>query len=76
MNGEIEERERWERMTWAERKLAKARRDHCSALVKVTNDFSELFSSHTTWEGYAYLLRLYKLYRCAALRCARCEKMR
>lgn len=35
---------------------------HCSVLVKVTNDFSNLFMAHTTWEDFVQMLRIYKVY--------------
>ena len=33
---------------------------HCSAMIKVTADLSELFSSHDTWCSYSAMLRLFK----------------
>ncbi|KYQ94010.1 phospholipase B-like protein [Tieghemostelium lacteum] len=35
-------------------------RGHCSALIKVPSDYSELYSSHTTWSGYYSMLRIFK----------------
>jgi len=35
---------------------------HCSVLVKVANDFSNLFMAHTTWEDFVEMLRIYKVY--------------
>eukprot|EP00698_Gefionella_okellyi_P022872 TRINITY_DN7660_c0_g1_i1.p1 TRINITY_DN7660_c0_g1~~TRINITY_DN7660_c0_g1_i1.p1 ORF type:complete len:530 (+),score=102.91 TRINITY_DN7660_c0_g1_i1:49-1638(+) len=35
---------------------------HCSALVKTTADFSELYFSHNTWGSYQTMLRVYKSY--------------
>lgn len=29
---------------------------HCSVLVKVADDFSELYVGHTTWSGYVIIL--------------------
>jgi hypothetical protein len=37
--------------------------DHCSALVKVTDDGFELLSAHVTWGSPQEMLRLYKNYR-------------
>jgi hypothetical protein len=36
---------------------------HCSALVRVLPDGSDLFAAHTTWSGYANMLRTYKTYK-------------
>jgi len=38
------------------------RTTHCSALVKVTADYSELFTAHNTWTGFFTMLRVAKLY--------------
>ena len=35
---------------------------HCSVLVKVTADLSEVFASHSTWSGYATMNRIFKHY--------------
>eukprot|EP00854_Cymbomonas_tetramitiformis_P012788 gene12788-15116_t len=35
---------------------------HCSAMVKVTADFSELWATHNTWTGYFSMLRIAKRY--------------
>jgi hypothetical protein len=35
---------------------------HCSALVKVTNGFENLFMSHSSWFIYASTMRIYKHY--------------
>jgi hypothetical protein len=37
--------------------------EHCSALVKLTPDFQEIFVSHVTWSGYTSMLRQWKRYR-------------
>ena len=37
--------------------------EHCSALVKLTPDFREIFVSHVTWSGYTSMLRQWKRYR-------------
>lgn len=34
----------------------------CSALVKMTDDLSEVFAGHTTWTNYQNMLRIYKNY--------------
>ena len=33
---------------------------HCSALVKVTGDFSQLFMAHSSWFRYQAMLRIMK----------------
>ncbi|KAN0014913.1 hypothetical protein ACTFIU_001233 [Dictyostelium citrinum] len=38
------------------------RSQHCSALIKVTSDYGELYSGHTTWSGYYTMLRIFKSY--------------
>ena len=35
---------------------------HCSVLVKVTADFSEVFGAHSTWSGYNTMNRIFKHY--------------
>lgn len=35
---------------------------HCSVLIKLTDDYGDLFAGHTTWSQYAYMLRIYKSY--------------
>eukprot|EP01116_Phalansterium_solitarium_P020882 TRINITY_DN6321_c0_g1_i1.p1 TRINITY_DN6321_c0_g1~~TRINITY_DN6321_c0_g1_i1.p1 ORF type:complete len:550 (+),score=222.39 TRINITY_DN6321_c0_g1_i1:99-1748(+) len=35
---------------------------HCSVIVKVTDDLSELFAAHDTWSGFGGMLRIYKIY--------------
>lgn len=35
---------------------------HCSVLVKVTDDFSNIIMAHTTWEDFVQMLRIYKVY--------------
>ncbi|CAK1547522.1 unnamed protein product [Leptosia nina] len=36
--------------------------EHCSGLVKLLPDHSELFTSHVTWNSYQSMLRLQKMY--------------
>jgi len=35
---------------------------HCSSLVKVASDLSDIFAGHTTWEGYCEMVRVFKTY--------------
>ena len=34
-----------------------SRSSHCSAIVRLTPDLTELYSAHTTWTGYFSMLR-------------------
>ena len=46
--------------TFWENKLAKDGR--CSALVKVTEENSDILCGHTTWDDYSKMIRLFKYY--------------
>ena len=35
---------------------------HCSSLIRLPDDKSDLFTSHTTWSGYNTMIRTYKVY--------------
>ena len=35
---------------------------HCSALIKVNEDRTDLFTGHTTWDTFITMLRTYKIY--------------
>ncbi|GAX76035.1 hypothetical protein CEUSTIGMA_g3478.t1 [Chlamydomonas eustigma] len=39
-----------------------AKRGHCSAIIKVTADFSDILMGHNTWWSFSSLLRIYKHY--------------
>jgi hypothetical protein len=34
----------------------------CSALIKITDDLSDVYAAHTTWTSYQNMLRIYKHY--------------
>ena len=36
---------------------------HCSALIKVKDDLSDIFFGHNTWTNYAQMMRIFKEYR-------------
>ncbi|KAN0012252.1 hypothetical protein ACTFIU_007550 [Dictyostelium citrinum] len=36
--------------------------EHCSALIKLTDDLSELYTGHTTWSAYYQMVRMIKSY--------------
>jgi hypothetical protein len=38
------------------------RTTHCSAIIKLADDFSELYTSHNTWTAYYMMLRVVKHY--------------
>jgi hypothetical protein len=55
----------YENMTDAELMAAVRKNNHCSALVKVTGDFSELFFAHVAWFIYQSTTRIFKHYNFA-----------
>ena len=36
---------------------------HCSSLIKVAPDFSDIWFGHNTWSGYNEMLRIFKEYK-------------
>eukprot|EP01132_Coremiostelium_polycephalum_P004173 gene4173-5223_t len=38
------------------------RSQHCSAIVKLADDLSELFAGHNTWSEYSTMIRIFKSY--------------
>lgn len=48
-------------------KQTMAKNSHCSALIRIAPDGSDLFSTHTTWTDYSQMLRIYKYYDLAPL---------
>lgn len=39
-----------------------SKRGHCSALIALTGDLSSMFSGHTSWFRYTFMLRIMKVY--------------
>lgn len=37
--------------------------DHCTVLIKATNDFSDIILAHNTWSNYYTMLRIFKRYQ-------------
>eukprot|EP01012_Entosiphon_sulcatum_P050606 TRINITY_DN69491_c0_g1_i1.p1 TRINITY_DN69491_c0_g1~~TRINITY_DN69491_c0_g1_i1.p1 ORF type:complete len:546 (+),score=119.16 TRINITY_DN69491_c0_g1_i1:26-1663(+) len=56
------QRPQWERMTNEEVALALAKRQHCSALIKVTGNYSDLFMGHSSFFTYSATNRIFKHY--------------
>ena len=36
---------------------------HCSELVKLANDSSDIWFGHNRWNDYSYMIRIFKEYR-------------
>jgi hypothetical protein len=52
----------WEKMTDEEKNRELSMRGHCSALIKVLGDFSDIFMAHSSWFDYSAMNRIYKHY--------------
>eukprot|EP01062_Namystynia_karyoxenos_P021923 TRINITY_DN18365_c0_g1_i1.p2 TRINITY_DN18365_c0_g1~~TRINITY_DN18365_c0_g1_i1.p2 ORF type:complete len:569 (+),score=213.54 TRINITY_DN18365_c0_g1_i1:81-1709(+) len=55
-------RKDFDRMSPEEAELALQSSGHCSALIRVTGNFSDLFMGHSSWYHYAATNRIYKHY--------------
>lgn len=55
-------RPNWSNMSVNEILRYMAKNGHCSALIKVSDDLSQLWSGHTSWFMYSFSLRLLKHY--------------
>jgi len=53
---------KWQSMTKAEVFTEMTLHSHCSSLVKLNYDGSDLFVGHNTWGDYASMLRMFKSY--------------
>jgi len=58
-----EQRPNYNKMTSQQIKNYVNERLHCSALIKVAPDFSNVWFGHSTWSGYNRLLKIFKEYR-------------
>lgn len=58
----LERREDFSKVKPEEASKKLMRSGHCTALVKVTDDFSDLFFGHSSWFHYSNMLRIYKHY--------------
>jgi len=59
---DINARVDWMKMSFKELNLRILKSGRCSAIVKTNGDFSELYSSHSTWFAYSAMNRIYKNY--------------
>lgn len=55
----------WDSLAPAEAAARLATSGHCSALIRVAGDLSDLFFGHTTWFHYTFMNRIYKHYEFA-----------
>ena len=53
----------YSKMTISEIKEYVNLRSHCSSLIKVAPDFSDLWFGHNTWTGYNKMIRIFKEYK-------------
>eukprot|EP00164_Ancoracysta_twista_P001659 GFYU01002178.1.p1 GENE.GFYU01002178.1~~GFYU01002178.1.p1 ORF type:complete len:544 (+),score=219.20 GFYU01002178.1:76-1707(+) len=52
----------WDKLTVEEIELNILNRGHCSGLIKVTGDYSNLFAAHSSWFAFGMMLRIFKHY--------------
>jgi len=57
-----EKRIKWSELTKEEFFLQLAKNGHCSALIKVPGDLSDLWTAHSSWFTYGAMNRIYKHY--------------
>ena len=50
-------------MTYEEMKVFTLLRSHCSALIKLADDYSDIWFGHNTWFSYNSMIRIFKEYR-------------
>ena len=56
-------RPNYNKMKFDEVKYFVLERMHCSALIKLAPDFSNIWFGHNTWSGYNRLIKMFKEYR-------------
>ena len=57
-----EKRIDWMRLNQAEAEDLHQKQGHCSGLIKVTGDMSDLFMAHSSWYTYSNMNRIFKHY--------------
>lgn len=40
-------------------------RGHCSSIIKVTGNYSDILFGHTTWSDYSFMVRMFKTFNFA-----------
>lgn len=55
-------RTEWHNLTPKEFKRKVSLAGHCSVLIKLTGDYSDLFMGHSAWFTYSSMLRIFKYY--------------
>ena len=62
-NWKKENRPNYSKMSIDELILYLGIHNHCSAIIKIADDFSDIWFGHSTWTGYNKLIRIYKEYK-------------
>ena len=57
------DRPNFKKMTNEEIKKFTLLNSHCSALIKLADDFSDIWFGHNTWSAYNSMIRIFKEYR-------------
>ena len=59
----ISNRPNYKNMTLEQIKKYTLLHNHCTSLIKILPDFSDIFFGHNTWTGYNKLIRIFKEYK-------------
>ena len=59
----ISNRPNYKNMTLDQIKKYTLLHNHCTSLIKILPDFSDIFFGHNTWTGYNKLIRIFKEYK-------------